>query len=181
MGEFIGEVKPLYGRWHWPLRAMKPGDYFIVDKALRSTEEVRNLMSVRASQMGMRISVSKHPEDHPGYTRVEMMDLNKPEEKPDGAMMNYETAGEKLEAWYGFDINSLPYGYIYGKGQERIHQAQINEPSIRRMIVDCGEYNRVVGFVFDVQGFTCHALPKRATFDSWKLDAPAPTLEELMS
>lgn len=179
MGEFIGKIEPLYGRWHWPLRAMKPGDWFLVDKTLRKPEDVRNMMSVRAAQLGIRLSVTKHPEDHPGYTKVEMVDLDKPIEKPDGMKLDdYEVAAAKLEEWYGFDINAMPYGNVYGRGEARINAPQIAEPPVRRIIFNGGERDKLVGLVFDVQGFTAYALPKAATLDSWKL---APSLDDVMS
>src|SRR5678816_3405131 len=34
MGKFIGEVAPIYGKWHWPLKGMKEGDWFVVDHEL---------------------------------------------------------------------------------------------------------------------------------------------------
>lgn len=67
---FIGEVRPVYGKWIWPLRQMAPGDWFIVDKELRDPEKLRALMGVRAAQLGIRVSVTKHPEEHPGFVKV---------------------------------------------------------------------------------------------------------------
>lgn len=182
MGEFIGEVQPVYGRWTWPLRVMQPGDWFIVSKALRKPEEVRNLMSVRASQMGVRVSVTKHPKEYPGYTKVEMVDLTKSAEKPDGQLVDYATAGQFLELWYRFNIDEIPFWDIYSKGKERVYAPQvIDEVPVKRIIFDAHERGKLVGLVFDAQGFDCYALGKYTTIESWKLESEEPTLEDIMS
>lgn len=181
MGEFIGEVKPLYGRWTWPLRVMKPGDWFIVDKALRSPEEVRNLMGVRASQLGIRVSITKHPEEYPGFTKVELVDQDKAEEKPDAQDMDWSTAKQKLSQWYGYDIDRAPFGEVYAKGELRVN-AKGDDVPISRMILDAHEHSRVVGFVFDPAGFTMHSLPRGASLGSWKVEElKALRIEDVMS
>jgi len=80
MSRFIGEVKPIYGRWTFPYKVMEVGDYFIVNKTLRDPETLRAHAGIRAAQLGIWLSVTKHPPEHPGYTRV--MRVPRPEERP---------------------------------------------------------------------------------------------------
>lgn len=73
MAKFIGEVAPVYGRWHWPLKQMEEGDWFLVNHADRAPDEVRHYVSVRAAQLGMRFSVKGHDPENPHFARVTKM------------------------------------------------------------------------------------------------------------
>lgn len=174
---FIGEVRPLYNRWTWPLRVMQPGDYFIVDKLLRSPEEVRHLMSVRAAQLGIRLSVTKEPVDHPGFTKVEMVDMKREEERPDGLSVDFATASQRIATCYAYNLDRLPFGTVYTTGSVRVDAPQVSEMFAKRIIFDAYEQDFVVGIVFDKLGFTAYALPRGTTVESWK---PPLTIEEIM-
>ncbi len=65
----LGDITPVYGRWFWPFRVMKPGDYFTVSAAPRDPENVRKVVGVRAAQIGKRFSVNKNWEGS-GLVRV---------------------------------------------------------------------------------------------------------------
>lgn len=178
MGEFIGKIEPKYGRWQWPLRVMKPGDYFVVDKTLRSTEEVRHLMSVRAAQLGVRFSVSAHPPEFPGYTKVEMIPNEAQEfKKPDGQIVDYGTARTKLLEWYGYQLDQMPFGPLAMRGEAEVAVEQIEEPPVRRIIFDAG-HDRV-GAILDKHEIIFIALPAGSSLASWKWKDEL-TLEEIM-
>lgn len=71
-GRNLGYVGPIYGRWIWPFKQMRPGDWFVVEASQRDPEKVRHTASVRAAQLGKRISVEKNWQ--PGLTRVTCVD-----------------------------------------------------------------------------------------------------------
>lgn len=173
-GVFHGEVKPIYGRWHWPLRVMQPGDWFIVDQALRNSEELRHVMGVRAAQLGIPLSITKEDPDYPGFTKVTRPEIS--ESKRDGLVMQYGDAGAKLQAWYGFNIDALPFGELYHRQKARVNAVQVKEPSVSRMIVET--WDSRLGLTFDERGFDVVQLAKHATLESWKRGA---SLDEVMS
>lgn len=173
-GQFLGEVKPLYGRWHWPYTFMQPGDWFIVDQALRNGEAVRQHATVRAAQLGIFLSTTVSDPKHPGFTRVTRRPLE--ESKADGVLLIYGKAGEKLRTWYGFNIDELPFGQLYHGRKARVDVEQSQVPSVKRMMVDIPGSGRV-GFVFDPAGFDVLVLREHETFESWKEELK---LEDIM-
>lgn len=114
-----GIVRPLYGRWVWPYKMMEEGDWFLVAREDRSPEYVRHFTSVRAAQLGKRFKVEKHPQDHPGFTKVECMpddyevaDHNRP-------ALEYGSGRERLRDIYGFEMDTLDFGQIERGGVVR--------------------------------------------------------------
>lgn len=67
-----GEIRPVYGRWVWPFRHMKPGDWFTVAHVDRDPEAVRKMVSVRSAQLWKRFSVTK--DWQPGVLRVDCIE-----------------------------------------------------------------------------------------------------------
>lgn len=181
-GKFLGEIQPIYGRWHWPFHTMQPGQYFIVDKVKRSGEQVRHHATVRAAQLGIPLSVTVNDPEHPGFTRVTYRDgseLN--QERPHGAVIEYGLAAEKMAAWYGYDLDEMPFGMLGVKGNEvRIDRPQLVDPMVSAIMFDHSQKERTA-VAFDKQGFTLYALSQHDTFKSWQPPKREPTLEELMS
>lgn len=173
--EFLGEVKPLYGRWHWPYTFMQPGDWFIVDQALRNGEAVRHHATVRAAQLGIILSTTVNDPEHPGFTRVTRRS-HSDQGTPDGEVVDYGTAATKLADWYGFNIDELPFGRIEAGVAVKIDAVQRKPPSVRRLLVEFLE--KKLGLVFERDGFTVEQLAKSATMESWKSEGPS--LDDVM-
>lgn len=177
MGEFLGEVGPIYGRWHWPFKVMKPGDWFIVDHAIRDPEEVRQLASVRASQLGIRVSVNKVCPEYPGFTKVSYPDITEEERKPIGRLLKFEQAAPKVMDWYGYDLSQLPAGELYHRKRARIATPQLREPSVERIMFDFPGSGRL-GLLFDPAGFDVEVVGDNETIESWARGSL--TLEDVM-
>jgi len=179
MGKYLGEIAPIYGRWHWPLKAMEPGDWFHVDHAVRPPGEVGHYVNVRATQLGMTLSFMANDPEKAGFAKVTRPDFANQDERPEGAVLEYGVAKSKMLDWYGYDIDQLPVGAIaYGSQQERIDMETIEPPRVRRIIVRSAEQFDY-GLRLDGEGFDFIPLPKGATLGMWKSEPL--TLDEVMS
>lgn len=164
---FIGEVKPVYGRWHWPFRSMEPGDWFVVDHALKLPSDVGHYVNVRSTQLGIPLRFMQDDPDRPGYCRVTRPDTQaQPEAKVIEA--SWELAKNKLREWYGVHIDELPYGMAYLHETSRVDRPQVVKPSVEAMIFDAREYEWIIGITFDAEGFTLHRLPRGTGASGWK-------------
>lgn len=107
-GRYLGEIAPQYGgRWSWPFRHMKPGDWFQVDHNDREPEDVRNMAMVRGSQLGKGFSVAKQDPERPGFTRVTCVPYGG-RDAPKAERMNYELAQSRFMLWFGLDLDQVP-------------------------------------------------------------------------
>lgn len=126
MNRFLGEVKPVYGRWVWPFKHMEDGDWFLVSWEHRDPEALRNLVSVRAAQLGMKFAVEKRPIEHPGFTKVTRggeIGL-RPREQVD-----FETMAGIIQRYYATDPSTLKWTILEeGEVEERMAQRE-GEPS----------------------------------------------------
>lgn len=64
-------IEPVHGRWVWPFAQMQAGDWFLVAHADRDPDALRNLVSVRGSQLAKRFSFTKHHRE--GIAKVECL------------------------------------------------------------------------------------------------------------
>lgn len=165
---FFGEVKPRYGRWVWPFRDMAHGDYFIVDQARRTGEEVRGYVKLRSAQLNKRFSVTVNDPENPGFTRVTCVPWETEDKERDAMMLSAEVAGKKIALWYDKDIDMLPWGTVYLQGRLRIDAPAKHPPSIKRAIFPMGERDVVIGTTFDENGFDLYALPAHTKIENWE-------------
>lgn len=180
MGEFIGEVAPIWGRWHWPIKLLQPGDYFRVDHALKPPAEVGHYVNVRSTQLGIPLSFQTNDPDCPGFCRVTRRDYaNVPE--IDGSVMDYDKVHDKLSSWYGVALNDvLPWGAFAQKQVAFIAAEQIEKPPIKRMIVKTKLHDGWFGLVFKQDGMEFHPLPPGSSLKSWKLEEIVDPLADVM-
>jgi hypothetical protein len=124
---YMGAITPVFGRWVWPFRKMKPGDYFVVSHEHRTPEDLRNMVSVRAAQLGKRFSVNK--DFRPGLTSVTCIPLNAPGRgrKAPGAL-DYGAVTEMLGRCYGVDAGKLKWTAMDVGEVERIEAKQLEAP-----------------------------------------------------
>lgn len=168
---FLGEVKPQYGRWRWPLGWMKPGDWFVVDHARRDPEQVRQYVSVRASQLGKRFSVIASDPERLGYSRVTCVPVvgYEEEEQSDGIELAPEKAHDKFREWYAWDLGDLPYGELFYKRKAVVMVEQVATPPVKRIIFDVPEHH--LGAILHPDCIEFISLPKGAMIASWKVEA----------
>lgn len=120
MGKFLGELKPVYNRWVWPFVHMEDGDWFIVSWEHRPPEDVRHLASVRAAQLGKRISVEKRPKDYPGFTKVT---CGGRQALPERDETDPETINGIIRRLYAVDYNRIKWTMM-DRGEVEEHFAE---------------------------------------------------------
>lgn len=109
----LGEVKPIYGRWHWPFRQMQVGDEFFVRYENRAPEDARQLASVRAAQLGIRLSCRK--DDEAGVLKVMRIDADNRRALPE--KLDYEQVKALLRSQYGLDAEDVPWQSACDEGE----------------------------------------------------------------
>ena len=114
---YMGVVGPVHGRWVWPFKHMKVGDYFLVRFEDRNPEEVRHLASVRAAQRGIRISVTKFDPAHPHMVKVMRIPDDAPAGKRVPEYLNYEQFRGLAMRQYNLDADALPWGKAIEPGE----------------------------------------------------------------
>jgi hypothetical protein len=134
MGRYLGVVAPLYGRWTWPFRSMEIGDYFLVKHEDRNPEDVRNIASVRASQLGIRISVEKCPQAHPYMTKVRRVAPDEVKAKLPGEL-DYSQIRGLLMRQYDLDADQVPWHALDKVGERIEHPVKRVEESDGRSAV----------------------------------------------
>lgn len=166
----FGEVKPRYGKWSWPLKHMKPGDWFVVDHARRDPEDVRGYVKLRSSQLSKRFSVAANDPERPGYTRVTCVPFERDEAaQSDGIELAPEKAHDKFREWYAWDMGDLPYGELFHKRKAVVTVDQVVKPAVKRVIFDVPEHH--LGAILHRDCIEFISLPKGATIASWKVEA----------
>lgn len=178
-GPFLGEVRPHYGRWTWPLSWMKPGEFFIVDHARRDPEDLRKYVSVRAAQLNKRFSVAARDPEHPGYCRVSCVEFDAGGEEPEVNVMDFDKVETKMVDWYGVDLGAvLPWSVLPARGKAFVAAAQLSAPPVKRMIVRIDIPDGWAGLVFKSEGFDVYGLPAGTAISNWKLEEPS--IDEVM-
>jgi hypothetical protein len=178
MGEYLGEVQPIYGRWHWPLKAMKEGDWFHVDHTLRSPEEVRHYVGVRAAQLGMRFSVASIDPERPGYCKVTRPSHDEADyAKPKFALLDYEKAGNKFAELYGFDIQQVPAGELWNTGRGSVAVKQKREAKVDRLVFPFPPHDKVGARLFS-DHISFEVIPAGMSVEDW---AEELSLDDVMS
>jgi hypothetical protein len=132
------------------------------------------MASVRAAQLGKRFKVEKHPEDHPGFTKVMCVPDDYEEVDHHQPILEYGVGREKLQDMYGFNLDELHWAHIH-EGKPVEVQAQIIDPDDlkrrKRMIVQVP----MPGFNVGVELFEDHmrftALPKGWKPHVWEAKA----------
>jgi hypothetical protein len=118
-GEFLGELEPVYGRWVWPFRRMKVGDWFKVRFDVRLPGDVRQLAGVRAAQLGIKIGVTTELPEHPDFTVV----VRRPDdwENPGrySKELDYQALGTFLRSVYEVEPDSIPWHAFVREGETR--------------------------------------------------------------
>lgn len=82
-------------RWVWPFRQMDVGDFFRVAAEDKSIHDVRNIASVRAYQLGIRLSVKTDERGDAVVTRVPSKDVQPIQ------VLAYDTACKRVTEFYG--------------------------------------------------------------------------------
>ncbi len=178
---FMGEVKPFYGKWNWPIRDMEPGQYFVVDRDRRSAEAVRSYVSMAGVRVGKYFSINANDPDRPGFCRVT---CTKPptergldDAKRDLLVLDYGKANEKMLKWYGVELGQdLPWNNFTTGERGFIEAKQLQSPPYKRMFV-MTDVEGNFGLVLKPDGVEFYPFPKGATPRQWVY---APTLEEVM-
>lgn len=166
MGNFLGEVRPQWGRWIWPLSQMEEGDWFLVDNALRNPEAVRNYVSVQAARLGKRFAVEKKPLEHPGFCRVTCG--GRPE-APRREQVDYQSIMAVLKRYYPTaKIDNLKWtGLDMGECEERKAQC-VEAPEYRDFVaVIPNDWTFTVELRDD--GFAIERVEQGTTLSSWRV------------
>lgn len=173
----LGELKPIHGRWSWPLGWMKPGEFFYVDHARRNPEEVRQYVGVRAAQLSKRFSVMANDPDRPGYARVTCVPLDAKKAEPIMSKLDYEKAGIKLSQWYGFPIHHIQAGDLWGKGRTVNEVKQVEKPPVKYLVFPFPPFDQV-GAIMDEDGIEFQVVPEGMSAENW---AAAAELAQIMA
>jgi len=179
---FMGELKPFYGKWNWPIGEMQPGDSFIVDKMRRPTDAIRSYVSMAAVRKGKYFSIRGDDPDHPGYTVVTCT-LPPMERSADEALISVvdgELFKAKFWEWYRYNVDEMPWGPNVRLGK-RIDVEQVKEPLVKRVIYPTTDkIMGTLGFTLDEKGFDIIGLDERETAESW-LQRDEDMLKEILS
>lgn len=125
MNRYLGEIRPIGSRWVWPFRDMQEGDWFLVSWELRDPESVRNMASVRGSQLGKRFMVEKRPPEHLGFTKVTCGSTQPLRRMED---VNFETIGRVLRRCYEVEHGDLLWTMLEEGQVQEVEAEQIEEP-----------------------------------------------------
>lgn len=132
----LGKVGPVHGRWVWPFRQMEIGDEFHVRYEDRDPEDVRHMGSVRAAQLGMRLSCTK--DDAAGVMRVARVPYRVDEEMLPKDL-SYEQMNALLRRQYNLEADDVPWHGLSRKGDQVWKEAVRIEPDARSVVrVDVG-------------------------------------------
>lgn len=136
MSEFLGVIQPVDGRWQWPFRQMKEGDWFLVNWEQRDPESVRNLAAVKGSQLGKGMKVEKRPHDHPGYTKVTCVEQGslRKREVPVGKV-DYEFVLNVLDRCYEVHADELAWTALNPGQCQELSAQQIEAPANDEYVV----------------------------------------------
>lgn len=169
-----GQIEPNpYGRWVWPFRGMKPGDYFCVDERHRPRGAVANQAYVAGNRMGKRFSVGDHP-SLSGFTLVTCRtDEQMAARIEPKTHMTYGEAMEQViaRAYSPGDaqqIGMMMWGSLIHPGeQDREAVEMIAEPPIRTFTVaSFGEAVVLVELKDDEIVMT--GQPRNFTIEAWR-------------
>jgi len=169
---FIGELRPFYGKWNWPMRDMVPGDLFVVDHAIRDPEAVRNYVTMNATRLGKFFSVNARDPERPGYCRVTCTPAPSQREEPQESVLSCEVGITKLGEWYGINFNDTRlWGTLAPQnGWSLIEAKQLKAPPFKRAIVKTDVPDGWFGFVYHPFGFEVHRIEPGTPIEAWPED-----------
>lgn len=161
----IGRVKPIYGRWHWPFRQMAIGDEFHVAFQDREPEEVRQMATVRAAQLGIRLSTQK--DNEAGVMRIRRVeqDLDSYKVLPKG--LTYEQLKGLLRDEYGLDGDDVPWQAAVEVGETLRSRAKRIGSDPRKVIEVAVAHQRYAVELLDDQ-IVATCLGRNETLEGWK-------------
>jgi len=169
--QFMGELKPFYGKWNWPLKDMQPGEFFTVDHSRRDPEAVRSYVSMQGARLGKYFSINAHDPERPGFCRVTCTQPPSLREEPQAIVLDYEKARIKVNEWYGLNLDSaVPWHLLPKEHREQafIEAKQLKAPPVRRMIVTTEVPDGWFGLVFKADGFEFHPLDPNTSLEAWQ-------------
>ena len=131
MADF-GRVQPIYGRWSWPYRQMEEGDEFHVRYEDRAPEDVRQLASVRAAQLGIRLSCRR--DDESGVIRIKRVPFDRDSLNVLPKALDYEQGRALIQRLYEINADALPWGQAIEPGETVRHCATRIAGDPRRLV-----------------------------------------------
>lgn len=161
----LGRVRPLYGAWRWPYRSMHEGDEFHVHYEDRAPEDVRQLASVRAAQLGIRVSCRR--DDEAGVIRVTRVPFDTDSAKGLPKVLAYEQVKALLRNLYGLDADDVPWQAAIDPGEVLRSRADRTGDDPRRLVEVAVANQRYAVELLDDQ-VVATVLGGKETLESWK-------------
>lgn len=166
-GEFLGELRPHWGRWHWPLRDMKPGEYFIVGHELKPSEDVRNYVGVRGVQLCKSFSVAANDPEHPGFTRVTCVPFGRDADNNPAPVLKFESAAAKLMNWFAVDPDEAGVWKLEADHREvKVKALMVDPQAAERLVFSYGR--STIGMSRKGDELTFVRLPQGWTLKVWE-------------
>jgi len=124
----LGRVKPIYGRWYWPFRQMEVGDEFHVSFQDREPEAVRQMATVRAAQLGIRLKTQK--DDALGAMRITRIEFDTDNQKVLPKALSYEQFEPFMREMYGVSADAIRFDGAIRKGETVTHRFDPFDPEL---------------------------------------------------
>jgi hypothetical protein len=137
MAKDFGVIEPIGTRWIWPFSQMEEGDFFHVDWADKKPTQLRQYVSVRASQLGVYFKTIKQSDEKPGFAKV--IRIPAPEEREgakveENLIINWIEARALVHGCYHISANNPMAAMDAGwrRGFTHFYEAErIKEPPRR--------------------------------------------------
>lgn len=130
----LGRVRPAFGYWRWPYRQMQEGDEFHVSYEDRAPEDVRQLASVRAAQLGIRLSCRR--DDEAGIMRITRVPFDTDPARGLPKALEYVQVRPLMRNLYSLNADAIPWGKAIEAGESFEYPA-VRKGDDPRWIVEC--------------------------------------------